>query len=222
MSWLGFAAIFGLFFVTHSVPVRPSIKSRIVAVLGPIGFAVSYSALSVGMLTILIWSAGQAPVVQLWAQMAWHRHLVHLGMLAVCLILAFAIARPNPFSFGGARNHAFDPTRPGIVRLRRHPILIALGLWAALHILPNGDLAHAVLFAVLGGFAVAGRALVDRRRRREIGPDAWDRLNTEVANGPYIHAPASVGGAALRLGAAVLAFVFLIWLHPIFIGVSAI
>ncbi len=37
--------------------------------------------------------------MQLWPQMDWHRHVVQVGMLGTCLIFAFSVARPNPFSF---------------------------------------------------------------------------------------------------------------------------
>ena len=146
MGWTGFAAGFAAFFLTHSIPVRPAVKSRLVATIGTRGFGLAYSALSVGMLALLIWSTGEAPFVQLWPQMEWHRHVAHLGMLAVCLMLALSIGRPNPFSFGGSRNDRFDASRPGIVRWTRHPVLLALAIWAGVHMLPNGDLAHVILF----------------------------------------------------------------------------
>jgi uncharacterized membrane protein len=222
MSWFGFVGIFALFFVTHSVPVRPAVKGPIVNAIGPRGFTISYSVLSIGMLALLIWAASEAPFVELWLQMTWQRHVVHLGMLAVCLILAFSVARPNPFSFGGTHNHAFDPARPGIVRLTRHPILIAMALWAALHLLPNGDLAHVILFGVLGGFALVGRGLINRRKQRVMGADVWNDLNDVVAKSSYLTPPQSVMGAFVRCGAGVFVFVALLMLHPIVIGVSAI
>jgi len=42
-------------------------------------------------------------------------------------------------------------------------VLLALAFWAGLHLLANGDPAPVLLFGVLGGFAIAGRGLVDRR-----------------------------------------------------------
>ena len=222
MSWTGFAVVFAAFFLTHSIPVRPPVKSRIVALIGARGFALGYSALSLAMLALLIWAAGQAPYFQLWPQTNWQRHVVHLGMLAVCLILALSIARPNPFSFGGARNAHFDPVRPGIVRWVRHPVLLSLALWAGLHLLPNGDLAHVILFGVLCAFAIAGREIIDRRTRRMMGGEAWDQLRKRVAEGPRFHAPLSWGGLALRLILAVAGFMALLLAHPIVIGVSAL
>ena len=222
MSWLGFAGVFALFFATHSVPVRPGVKARISKQIGTRGFGIGYSLLSTGMLALLIWAAGQAPFVLLWPQMLWHRRVVHLGMLVVCLVLAFAIARPNPFSFGGARNAAFDPHHPGIVRLTRHPVLLALALWAGLHLLPNGDLAHVLLFGLLGSFAIAGRALINRRKRREMGMAQWEGLNAAVSRAPLLQWPKSLAGTLLRLLAGVGGFAVLIMLHPLVIGVSAL
>jgi uncharacterized membrane protein len=91
-------------------------------------------------------------------------------MLVVCLILAFRIARPKPFSFGGAEDDKVDPTRAGLLRWTRHPILLALAIFASVHFLPNGDLAHMLLFNVLGGFAIAVQGLIDQRKRRDLGP----------------------------------------------------
>ncbi|WP_417208938.1 NnrU family protein [Antarctobacter sp.] len=222
MTWTGFAAVFVAFFLTHSVPVRPAVKSRVVGALGARGFTIGYSLLSLAMLALLIRAASLAPYVQLWPQMEWQRHVVHIGMLAVCLILALSIARPNPFSFGGARNAEFDPARPGIVRWVRHPILLSLALWAGLHLLPNGDLAHVILFGVLGAFAVAGRAIIDRRNRRLMGPQVWEDLRNRVAAGPRFHAPASWGRLAIRLALGVAGFAVLLWMHPVVIGVPAL
>lgn len=222
MTWTGFAAVFVAFFLTHSIPVRPRIKARIAGVIGARGFTLGYSALSLAMLTLLIWAAGRAPYVQLWPQTEWQRHVVHLGMLTVCLILALSIARPNPFSFGGAGNGRFDPAHPGIVRWVRHPVLLALALWAGLHLLPNGDLAHVILFGVLGAFAIGGRALINRRKQREMGRATWQDMWTRVTHAPWVQAPRSWIGLGTRLGLGVAVFVLLVWAHPLVIGVSAL
>jgi len=222
MTWMGFAGMVVLFFATHSIPVRPAIKARITARIGNRGFGLGYSLLSIAMLSLLIRAAGEAPYVQLWPQLGWHRDAVHLGMLAACLILAFAIARPNPFSFGGARNDSFDPNRAGIVRVTRHPMLLALTLWAGLHLLPNGDVAHVLLFGGLGSFAIAGGALINRRKRREMGAERWRALNTAVGQSPVMPLPLSWRGAVLRLGAGLVGFAMLLALHPVVIGVSAL
>ncbi|WP_306152411.1 NnrU family protein [Roseovarius sp. MMSF_3281] len=222
MGWFGFATVFAAFFLTHSIPVRPAVKSRIVKRIGAGGFGLAYSALSVAMLALLIRSAGAAPYVQLWPQMDWHRHAAHLGMLAVCLLLALSVARPNPFSFGGARNNGFDPARPGILRWTRHPILLALAIWAGVHLLPNGDLAHVILFGVLGGFALAGRALIDRRKRRVLGGAQWRALDRARRAAPWFHAPRFWPELFIRLVIGLAAFAALLLAHPHVIGVPAL
>ncbi len=126
MEWVPYGSAFLAFIATHSIPVRPAIKTRLVAVFGPRGFTLAYSALSLIMLAILISAAGNAPYVPLWGQAVWQKHVAFSGMLAVCLLGALAIARPNPFSFGGARNDRFDPARPGVIRWTRHPLLWGL------------------------------------------------------------------------------------------------
>ncbi len=159
--------------------------------------------------------------MQLWPQMDWHRHVVKVGMLGACLIVAFSVARPNPFSFGGANSSAFDPKRPGVVRITQHPFLSALALWAGLHLLPNGDLAHVVLFGVLGSFAIAGRRLINRRKRREIGHENWAALDKAVAKAPVIQMPLSYKSAVLRIALGLVSWVGLLTLHPAVLGVSA-
>lgn len=218
MGWLEFAAAFAAFFVTHSLPVRPPLRLILQAALGSRGFTLAYSALSLAALAWLIGAAGRAPFVPLWNWAAWQPWVPLVALLPVCLILALAIARPNPFSFGGARNADFDPARAGIVRLHRHPLLLALALWAAAHAVPNGDLAHLVLFGTFAVFAAVGMRLVDRRRQREMG-EGWQQLRDAVARTPVW--PASLtGDAALRLVAGLVLYAALILLHPAIIGVS--
>ena len=222
MGWLGFAAVFAAFFVTHSLPLRPAIRAWLVVRLGARGFRLGYALLSVAMLGALVYAAGAAPFVLLWPQAPWQVMAVRAGMFAACLLAAFGIARPNPFSFGGLDNDRFDPARAGIVRHVRHPVFLALGLWGLVHLLPNGDLAHVILFGMLGGFAFLGMRLVDRRKRQQMGADAWQRLRRDLAAAPRLQPPLSRAGAALRVAAAVLVYGALLWLHAPVIGVAVI
>jgi uncharacterized membrane protein len=217
MDWAEFVLAFGVFLVSHSVPVRPPLRPWLQARLGASGFTLAYSALSLAVLAWLIMAATRAPHLPLWDWASWQLHVPLVVMLPVCLILALALGRPNPFSFGGARNDRFDPARPGIVRLSRHPLLLALALWSAAHVVPNGDLAHVVLFGSFAGFALLGGRLVDRRKRREMGAD-WDQLRAKVAAAPL------VGGASVETGLRLVAglglYGLLVWLHPVLFGVS--
>lgn len=221
MTWTGFAAVIVAFFVTHSIPVRPPVRRAIVARTGERGFTTLYSLLSLAMLSAVIIAAGHAPYVQLWSQAPWQNYVVIAGMFVVCMILAFAIGRPNPFSFGGARNDNFDPAHPGIVRWLRHPVLVALLGWSLLHILPNGNLAHVILFGIFAGFAGLGFRLIDARKRRMMPDGAWSRLYDATRNSAFWPRPADQTGAWVRALCGLAAFAILLSLHPVVIGVSA-
>lgn len=218
MGWFEFALAYVVFFLSHSLPVRPPLRAWFQARLGASGFTLAYSVLSLAVLAWLIGAAGRAPHVPLWGWAPWQVHVPLTVMGPVCLILALSIGRPNPFSFGGARNDQFDPARPGIVRWSRHPLLAALALWAAAHVVPNGDLAHVILFGTFAGFAVLGGRLIDRRKRREMGSE-WQRLRAAEKRAPLLFLRASSGTLA-RLVAGTVLYAALIWVHPVLFGVS--
>lgn len=96
--------------------------------LGHASFATAYSLLSLLMLAALFAAVDRAPCVTLWAEPPGAHWLVLAAMTAACLVLAFGLFRPNPLSFGGARNAAFDPRIPGLLRWVRHPVLAAFFL----------------------------------------------------------------------------------------------
>lgn len=218
MGWSEFVAAYAMFFLSHSLPVRRPFRPWLQARLGQGGFTLAYSALSLVVLGWLIEAAGRAPYAPLWGWAAWQAHVPLVVMLPVCLILSVSLARPNPFSFGGARNDRFDPVRPGIVRWTRHPFLLALALWAAAHVVPNGDLAHVILFGTFAGFALFGGRLINRRKQREMGGD-WQRLRAAVADAPLLSLSIS-GNVVLRLSVGLALYATLLWLHPFLFGVS--
>lgn len=220
MGWIEFAAAFVVFLGSHSLMLRPAVKGRIVTALGARSFTLIYSLVSLVALGWLIQAAGRAPYVEIWPYAAWQNHVTLLAMAVVCLVVAAAIGRPNPFSFGGARTQTFRPDRPGMVRWIRHPMLAALAIWSGAHLVPNGDLAHVILFGVFLGFSLLGMRIIDRRKTTQMGPEKWRALIGEVKAGPALPTPMSWPLTFLRMGGAVGFYLFLIWLHPWFAGVS--
>lgn len=219
MAWAEFALGFLVFFVSHAVPIRPPVKPWLVSRLGAAGFSLLYSAVSLAVLGWLIVAAGRAPFVEVWSWAPWQSQVALALMLPACLILAVSVGRPNPFSFGGGANERFDPSRPGLLRWIRHPLLAALALWALAHTVPNGDLAHLLLFGSFAAFAIVGGRLVDRRKRREMG-EGWQGLLTRVNQTAPIPRPASYGATATRLALGLGLFLGLVWLHPLVLGVD--
>lgn len=213
-GWGEYAAAWAVFLLTHAVPIRPAVKPCLVARLGRAGFGLAYSALSVGVLVWLIAAAARAPFVELWPRAEWQNHITLGAMALACLILALALGRPNPFSFGGWHYDRFDPARPGVVGLLRHPVLAALLLWSLGHLAPNGDLAHGLMFGGFALFALPDMKMIDRRRRREMGTEVWHELQPVL----------TLRGAKnpLRWLAAAALLMILIALHPLVIGLPAI
>lgn len=217
MVWAEFTPALGVFLLSHAVPVRPPVKPWLVGLLGQRGFTMAYSLLSLAVLAWLIVAAGRAPFVLLWSWEPWHNHLVLAIMAVVCVILALTVGRPNPFSFGGTNNAAFDPARPGIVGWMRHPLLVALALWSGAHAFANGSLAHVIMFGSFAGFALAGGWLIDRRRQRELGAQ-WHRLRRAVQRPGMM----VVLGQPMRVLAGAALYAALIFAHPLLFGVNPI
>jgi uncharacterized membrane protein len=223
-GWGEFVAAFAAFLLSHALPARPAMRGMLAATLGERGYLLVYSLVSLGMLAWLVVAAGRAPYVELWAPAPWQAWVPNLLMPAVCLLVAFGIAAPNPLSFGG---HAagFDPRHPGVAGITRHPLLLAILLWAAGHAVPNGNLAHLLLFGAFAGFAALGMRIIDRRKRRLLDEEAWARLAARSSGWPLAAwlqgrwRPQGPPGA-LRLLAGLVLWLLLLALHPGAIGVS--
>jgi len=205
--------------VLHSLPVRPAVKSRIVDLIGARPFTLAYSCVSIVALGWLIVAASRAPYVELWSPAPWQHVAALVIMLSVCIIIAFAPGRPNPFSFGGSSKTGFDPARAGIVRLHRHPLLLAFFLWAGAHVLPNGNLAHVILFGLFAGFSLLGMKMIDRRTRRQLGTTQYEELLEAIQQAPLLQS-FTQDRALIRTVAGVGLFALLVLLHPLAIGVS--
>ncbi|MEM5494557.1 NnrU family protein [Hoeflea sp. AS16] len=218
-DWSEFTLALVAFFLLHSLPVRPAVKARIVSLTGAKLFTLLYSCVSILALGWLIVAAYRAPYVEIWPPAAWQHMAALIVMFGVCLIVAFTLARPNPFSFGGSSGTEFDPAHAGIVRLHRHPLLLAFFLWASVHLLPNGDLAHVILFGLFAGFSLIGMKLVDRRTRRKLGADEFEALRASMQQAPLLGSFAR-DHVLIRATAGIALFVCFVVLHPLVIGVS--
>ena len=113
------------------------------------------------------------------------------------------------------------------MRVTRHPMLWSFALWAAVHVLGNGDLASLLFFGAFLVTALAGMPSIDAKvARRE--PEGWPRfaVTTSIlpfgalATGRNRLAPAEIGWAPLALGLVLWAV--LLWAHPRLFGVSAL
>lgn len=213
-GWGEYAGAWAIFLLSHALPVRPPLRPRLDAWLGPRGFLIGYSALSVAVLAWLIAAAGRAPVISLWPEPPAAGWIVLAAMAAAVAILVFGLGRPNPLSFGGT-SAAFDPDRPGLPGRIRHPVLAAILIWSVAHLAVNGALAHVLLFSGFAAFALLGGQMIDRRRRRTMGAAAWQELVARMRAAPVTPGPR----AGLRVALTVALVAALLVLHPWIAGV---
>ena len=213
-DWREFIVAITVFFVSHSIPTRPAIKSRIVALIGPVGFTLAYSALSIAILTWIIIAAGRAPYVELWGWEPWQNHVPLTAMYFATLIFTMTLCQPNSLSFGGCNNTRFDPNHPGLIGWIHHPLLVTLLIWSLAHMVPNGDLAHVIVFGLFAAFSLLGMRIINKRARRILGADEWQRLSNTTRTIKITRR----GLIRFALGTAL--YLALLYLHEPVIGIS--
>jgi uncharacterized membrane protein len=215
-----------LFFASHIIPARPTVRAALQAHLGERAYLMAYSAVSVVLIGWLVVAAGRAPSVVLWHVSPWQLWLPNLVMPFVCLLLAFGVGAANPLSILGDAGKPFDPHRPGMARIIRHPVLWAVTLWAIAHAIPNGDLAHVLLFGLFAAFGCAGMVLVDARKRRVLGAAEWQRLARRTSLLPFAafvrerRRPGLGEIDVVRLAVAIALYLAFLLAHAPVIGVS--
>ncbi len=218
-DWWELIAAGAVFFATHIVPVQPPIRAALVGRMGSPAFGAAYGIVSTLALAWLIVAAGRAPHQPMWDAPTGSAWAPWMTMVPAVLLVAFALGRPNPFSFGGARKIAFDADRPGVVAITRHPILAATALWAAGHAVANPDLAHLVVFGGFTLLALVGMAVIDRRTRAAMGEENWRALADAVRRaGPWQRPDGR--GWLIRATAALVVYGALVAAHGWVIGVA--
>ena len=220
---LEFLLALAAFLAAHVLPVRTGLRAALVARLGERTYLIGYSLLSLALLAWLIAAAIRAPVVPLWAASLDHYRAALVLMLPACMLMVGGAASPNPLSVSFA-SAGYDAAAPGVVGVTRHPLLWGFALWALAHILPNGELVPLIMFGGFGLFALTGMTIVDRRKRRQLGPE-WERLAAPTSALPfaawYRHPAARCwrpGAAVVTLVGGAALYLALLWLHPHVIG----
>jgi uncharacterized membrane protein len=140
-----------LFLGVHSVSIASyRLRDAMVERLGAGAWRALYSLISVAGLALIVYGFGrarEAPVI-LYVAPLWVRDAMIMLM---------------PFVFP----MAFAAYLPGLIStVLKHPLLVAVKLWATLHLLVNGSLADVVLFGSVLAWAVADRISLKRRPPR--------------------------------------------------------
>jgi uncharacterized membrane protein len=181
-----------LFLGVHTLTMRRGLRARVIASTGEGGYKIGYALVSLLGLVLIVWGFAHYRATgwtDVWYPPRALKHVaVALMLPAVILVVASYI-------------------RGRIYTTLKHPMLAGVKLWAAAHLLANGDLGSIVLFGSFLAWAVFDR--ISLKHRADAG-------------GP----PIPVGGPgndliAVAVGLVVylaLAFAF----HPVVIGVAVV
>lgn len=179
-----------LFVGTHSVRiVADGWRTRTRARLGALRWRALYTLLSLLGFALITWGFGQARQMplQLWSPPTGLRHVALLLTLLSFVLLAAAYVPGNRIK---ARVH--------------HPMMVSVKLWAAAHLLANGNLAHVLLF---GTFLIWSVLVFMAARKRDVRDSIRYSQGTTGATGITVAL-----GVAIWIG-------FTLWLHGLLIGV---
>jgi uncharacterized membrane protein len=189
MLWLILGLI--LFLGVHSVSIIDvDWRHRMATRFGELPWKGLYGLVALLGVVLIVIGYGDArrlvdPIV-LYQAPLWMRHVTLLLMLPVFVLLLAA----------------YLPGR--IQRGAKHPMLLAVKIWALAHLLANGTLADVLLFGSFLAWAVADRISLKRRAPVPVPGAPAGRWNDWIALG---------GGLALYL-------LFLLWWHEALFGVS--
>jgi uncharacterized membrane protein len=214
----------GLAFHGSHVALSSSrLRGQVREEIGERGFLLLYSALALVTFLWFVVSYAQAPYLPLWTAGRWAAWVPILAMPLATILLVCGYSTPNPTAVGMERRAAADDPAPGILRVTRHPIMWAIGLWALAHLPANGDLASLLFFGSLAALALGGTVAIDRKKRLALGTN-WGRLAEVTSNVPFV--ALATGRTGLRLGeigllrpvAGLLLYAVLLLAHPLYTG----
>ncbi len=183
-----------LFLGGHAVSMKRDLRASLIARLGDGGYKALYSVVSLLGFVLIVYGFGAyraGGYIPVWEPPAFTRHIAALLNLPIFILIASLYL-------------------PGKIKAAaKHPMLLAVKIWATAHLIANGDLGSILLFGSFLAWAVMARISAKRR------PEA-------VAAQLAAAGQAGFGRndvLAIVIGlAAYVAFAF--WLHPLLIGVS--
>jgi uncharacterized membrane protein len=178
-----------LFLGVHTLTTRRELRARTIASIGEGGYKVGYALASIIGLALIVWGFAQyraTGMIDVWYPPKALKHLTEALMLPAVILVVAAYIRGR------------------IYTAVKHPMLSGVKLWAAAHLLANGDLGGIILFGSFLGWAVFDR--ISLKHRTDAGAPPIP------VGGPGNDVIAVVVGIVAYLA---LGFTF----HPVVIGV---
>jgi uncharacterized membrane protein len=200
-------------------------RAAMIARIGEIPFRILYSVLSFGAIGLLVNAWGGAETAALWFAPGWLRMVLALLMWPAFVFFVASVTTPNPTAVGGERLLETEPR--GITRITRHPMLWSFAVWAAVHMLGNGDTASLLFFGAFLVTALMGMPSIDAKLAAR-APAAWPALAAKTSILPFGAILAGRNRLVLReIGwlpplIGTLGWLAILHLHPRLFGVPAL
>jgi uncharacterized membrane protein len=201
------------------------LRDVLVARIGETAFRGVFSLLSIAAIVFLVRAWSTAPTELLWFAPGWLRWILALAMLVAFLLFVASLSRPNPTMVGPAEGQASPPR--GMTRVTRHPMLWSFAIWAAVHVIGNGDSASIIFFGAFLVVALAGMPSIDAKLARR-DHATWLALSAATSVVPF----GAIMGRRNRFVAreigwivpaiAAVAWAAMLWLHPLLFGVAPV
>ena len=175
--------VFSAFHILPSTRVRPLLIGK----FGRRGFMIAYSLVStlLGIWLYVAFKRADYDTVY-WVTGPLIRAFSAVWMFAVFMAFIAATTAPRPVLLTGETVIGQSGSITGLLRITRHPLLWAIGLWALIHLVNNADPAGFVFFGYFAVLALLGTVLIDLRRARLLDAVAWKRVQAETSNIPFL------------------------------------
>jgi uncharacterized membrane protein len=210
-----------LFAVTHIGMSHDPFRARLVEKLGPKGFQVVYSLVSLVTfgVAVFVFADNRKAGPVLWTLPGWLYPIVYLLMLFAFLLLVLSMRDRSPAMMIGGKM-----VPEGVLRITRHPMNMALACFALAHMIANGSLGDVAFFGSIFVVGFFGSYHQDQRKVREKGEDyvAFQRQTGVLPFAAVVQGKIGLAAKDLRVPFvifAVLAFVAALVVHEDLFGI---
>ena len=217
------------FVAGHFLLSTEALRRPIRAQVGEQGFRAVYSILVLAAFVWMIAAYRAAPAALLWSPPPVFAWIPVLVMPIAIFAAVCGLTTPSATMVGGETRlddpGVHDPA-PGLLRVTRHPFLWGAALWAASHLLINGEAANLIVMGGILVLSLGGMAHIDQRRETAMGA-AWGPVKLTTSAVPFVAIATgrtTMDWQGIGWWRPVLAFVLyvaLVYLHPVLFGVSA-
>jgi len=188
-----------LFIASHFLLGWPSVRGALVRKLGEGGFMLVYNLLAAVLLWQLVSTYNDVNRSFYWWYPDPSVYWISKVLMWVAMVLFVgAFAAPNPSSVGAGEKAKDGPQ--GMLRVTRHPLMWAIGLWAISHIIANGDAVSVLFFGTFAVLALVGAVVLDAKKAIQLGDD-WREFSARTSLVPFA---AVLGGRTNLVGKELL------------------